>query len=289
MTAAPTVGVAMLHMGDRPAELRRALATLRAQEGVRLDVVLVGNGWRPEGLPAWVRTVHLPENVGIPEGRNIAAREVRGEFIYFYDDDAALPTVDVIARLARILVDDQRVAVAQPRGADPDGRPSPRRWVPRFDVRDGGRAGPAAWFWEAAVLVRRTAFEEAGGWPGHFFFGHEGVDLAWRLVDLGWRIEYAPSVVIHHPATAPTRHRVYFHTNARNRVWVAKRNLPAPLVPVYLCFWTGVTVARVRDKRALRTWLGGFVDGIRTDAGDRRPMTWRTVGRLARAGRPPVV
>lgn len=287
--ARPTVGVAVLHMGDRSAELRNALATLRAQQGVELDVVVVGNGWQPEGLPGWVRTLHLPENVGIPEGRNVAAREVRGEFIYFYDDDATLPTTDVLARLASTLRSDDRIAVVQPRGVDPDGRPSPRRWVPRFDVRGGGRAGPATWFWEAAVLVRRKAFDQAGGWPGHFFFGHEGVDLAWRLIDLGWRIEYVPSIVIHHPATSVARHAVYYRTNARNRVWVARRNLPAPLVPIYLGCWIGVTVARVHDGAALRTWFAGFVEGCRHDAGGRRPMSWRTVGRLALTGRPPVV
>nr|WP_279672543.1 glycosyltransferase [Flexivirga meconopsidis] len=279
----------MLHMGDRPAELARALQTLRAQEGVELDVVIVGNGWEPVGLPDWVRTVHLPENVGIPEGRNVAARECRGELIYFYDDDASLPTPDILARLAEVILADDRVAVAQPRGADPDGRPSPRRWVPRFDVRDGGKAGPATWFWEAVFMIRRTAFEESGGWPGQFFFGHEGIDLAWRLVDAGWRIEYVPSVVVHHPATSAARHAIYYRTNARNRVWVARRNLPAPLVPVYLGAWTAVTLARVHDPESLKVWFKGFAEGVRTDAGERRPMSWRTVGRLTRAGRPPVI
>ncbi|NNG40196.1 glycosyltransferase family 2 protein [Flexivirga sp. ID2601S] len=276
-------------MGDRPAELARALETLRAQEGVALDVVIVGNGWEPVGLPDWVRTVHLPENVGIPEGRNVAAREARGELIYFYDDDAALPTTDVLARLAAVILSDDEVAVAQPRGADPDGKPSPRRWVPRFDVRDGGKAGPATWFWEAVFMIRRTAFEQVGGWPGRFFFGHEGIDLAWRLVDAGWRIEYVPSIVVHHPATSAARHAIYYRTNARNRVWVARRNLPAPLVPVYLGAWTAVTLARVHDPEALKVWFKGFAEGVRTDAGERRPMSWRTVGRLTRAGRPPVI
>lgn len=287
--ALPRVGVAMLHMGDRPVEIAEALRTLHAQEGVELDVVVVGNGWEPTGLPDWVRTVHLPENVGIPEGRNVAARECRGEFIYFYDDDALLPTTDVLARLVDVIRSDDAIAVAQPRGADPTGKPAPRRWVPRFDVRDGGKAGPATWFWEAVFMIRRTAFEQVGGWPGQFFFGHEGIDLAWRLVDAGWRIEYVPSVEVHHPATAAARHAIYYRTNARNRVWVARRNLPAPLIPVYLGSWTAVTLLRVRDKAALRVWFKGFAEGVRTDAGERRPMSWRTVARLTKAGRPPVI
>lgn len=285
----PTVGVVMLHMGDRPAELQTALRTLRAQEGVELDVVVVGNGWRPVGLPDWVRTVYEPVNVGIPEGRNIGARESRGELIYFYDDDAALPEADVLRRLADAILADDRIAVAQPRGVDPTGKPSPRRWVPRFDVSDGGRPGRAVWFWEAVFMIRRTAFEQVGGWPGNFFFGHEGIDLAWRLVDAGWQIEYVPSIVVNHPATEAARHAIYYRTNARNRVWVAKRRLPAPLVPVYLGSWVAITLARVHDRDALKVWARGFAEGVRKDAGPRRPMSWRTVRELTKAGRPPIV
>ena len=55
-------------------------------------MVVVGNGWEPVGLPEVVRTVHLPENVGIPEGRNVGAAASRGDVLFFYDDDAYLPT-----------------------------------------------------------------------------------------------------------------------------------------------------------------------------------------------------
>lgn len=288
-SSVPTVGVVMLHMGDRPAELAEALRTLRAQVDVDLDVVVVGNGWPPTGLPEWVRSVYLPDNVGIPEGRNVGAREARGELLYFYDDDASLPDPGTLRALAEVVLADPRRAVAQPRGVDPTGKAPPRRWVPRFDVSDGGKAGEATWFWEAVVMIRRTAFEDVGGWPGHFFFGHEGIDLAWRLIDAGWTIFYAPEIVVHHPSTAPARHAIFYRTNARNRVWVARRNLPWPLVPVYLSTWVLVTVVRVRDAAALRTWRDGFVEGLRSDPGERHPMSWSTVLRLTRAGRPPVV
>lgn len=285
----PRVGVVMLHMGDRPVELATALDTLRAQEGVELDVVLVGNGWQPVGLPDWVRTVHLPTNVGIPEGRNVGAAAASGELIYFYDDDASLPEPDVLRRLADVILAEPDIAVAQPRGADPTGKPAPRRWVPRFDVSDGGRPGEATWFWEAVFMIRRAAFDQVGGWPGQFFFAHEGIDLAWRLVDAGWRIRYVPDVVVNHPSTDAARHAVYYRTNARNRVWVARRNLPWPLVPVYLANWTAITVLRVHDKQSLKVWFKGFGEGVREPAGERRPMSWKTVLRLTRAGRPPVV
>ena len=285
----PTVGAVVLSQGTRPVELARALDSLLAQEHVDLDVVVVGNGWDPNGVPDGVRTVSLPENVGVPEGRNVGAAEARGDVLFFYDDDAYLPTTDVISRLVGVLERQPEVAVVQPRPTDPAGRPSPDRWVPRPGSRGPLRPGPVGWFWEGTFVIRRKAFEQAGGWPGHFFYGHEGIELAWRVWDSGSTAWYAPDVVMHHPATSPTRHETYYRLNARNRVWVARRNLPWPLVVVYLTSWTAITVVRFRSPRLLRTWFAGFAEGILRDAGERRPMRWRTVWRLTRAGRPPVI
>lgn len=288
MSARASVAAVVLSMGDRPAELARALESLLDQQGVELDVVVVGNGWDPVGLPDVVRTVHLPENVGIPEGRNVGAAHARGDLVFFYDDDAALPTPDVLHRLVTTF-DDPAVALAQPRGVDPTGLPSPRRWVPRLRTGDGGRDGDVVVFWEAVCVVRRSAFDAVGGWPGHFWYGHEGIDLAFRLVDAGWRLVYRPDVEVNHPATQPSRHAVFYRMNARNRVWVAKRNLPHPLSFLYVATWAAITVVRVREPRRLATWFRGLAEGVRSDAGERRPMSWHTVVRLTRAGRPPIV
>ena len=84
-----SVGCVVLTTGSRPAELRRALDSLLAQEGVDADIVVVGNGWEPEGLPEGVRGLALAQDRGIPAGRNAGAEEARGELLFFLDDDAA--------------------------------------------------------------------------------------------------------------------------------------------------------------------------------------------------------
>lgn len=91
------------------------------------------------------------------------------------------------------------------------------------------------------------------------------------------------------PQDVPARHAVYYRMTARNRVWLAKRHLPAPLVPVYLGVWMTLTVARTRSVTGLRAWFAGFAEGVRTSGGPRRPMRWGTVWRLTRLGRPPIV
>lgn len=286
-SAPPTVGVVLLSMGNRPAELSRALETLRDQQGVAMDVLVVGNGWEPVDLPSWVRTLYEPKNVGVPEGRNIGARHVDGEFIFFYDDDGELPSGDVLARLVAAFEPD--VAIVQPRGVDPTGKPAPRRWTPRLRTSGGPKGGDVAVFWEAMAMMRRSAFEEVRGWPGEFFFGHEGIDLAMRVLDAGWRIKFDPSIEVNHPAHPPSRHAVFYRTNARNRAWVARRNLPMLLAIGYLSVWVTATVVRVRNPSALRVWFGGLREGLRGDPpGGRHPISWQTVLRMARLGRPPL-
>jgi len=50
-----------------------------------------------------------------------------------------------------------------------------------------------------------------------------------------------------------------------------------------------LTVVRFRSPRLLRVWFAGFREGLGPGAGERRPLRWRAVWRLTRAGRPPVV
>lgn len=113
--------------------------------------------------------------------------------------------------------------------------------------------------------------------------------MAWRALDDGWRIVYEPSLLLQHPWTSPARHAVYYRMTARNRVWLAKRHLPALLVPAYLGVWTVLTVVRTRSWGGLRAWTAGFAEGVRASGGSRRPMRWATVARMTRLGRPPVI
>jgi GT2 family glycosyltransferase len=288
--ALPHVGVVVLSQGRRPDGLAASLASVLRQEGVVLDVVVVGNGWRPEGLPAGVRGVHLPENLGIPAGRNAGVPHVDGRTLFFLDDDETVPSAAFLVDALALMRREGDVALIQPRIVDPTGAATPRRWIPRIRKGDPARSSAVFSVLEGAVVVRRDAFEAAGGWAGEFFYAHEGIELAWRVWDQGLRAWYAGELVAHHPAVAPTRHAEYHRLNARNRVWLARRNLPLPLVPVYVGSWTAVQVLRsARGRDGLGTWFRGWREGWTSSPGERRPMSWRTVARMARGGRPPVI
>lgn len=294
MSAPLRVGAVIITMGNRPDDLRALIDSVAAQEGDPVEVVVVGQGTPVTGVPDRVRTVDLPENLGIPGGRNVGI-EAFGpggtdvDVLLFLDDDGLLAHRDTVELVRQAFTADPRLGIISFRIADPETGATQRRHVPRLRAADPMRSSRVTTFLGGANAVRTKVFAEVGGLPDEFFYAHEETDLAWRALDADWMIDYRSDMVLLHPTTAPSRHASYHFNVARNRVWLARRNLPAPLVPVYLGVWLLLTLARRPSPSALKAWLGGFRAGWTTPCGPRRPMRWRTVWRLTRLGRPPVV
>lgn len=291
---AHSIGVVVLSMGRRPAELTRALSTLLQQRGVTLDVVVVGNAWEPTGLPEGVRGVHLRHNIGIPAGRNAGVLEVTGDFILFLDDDSWLLDSSFLREATRRLSIDPKLGMIQPRIVDPERRgQEPRRWVPRIRKGDPATSSVAFSVAETAVILPRSVFDATGGWPASFFYAHEGIELAWRVWDCGYRVEYHGDLEVGHPVVDPARHADYLRLNARNRVWLARRCLRWPISWIYVANWTAIQVIRSRDRASLRLWLAGWMSGWRESpwpSGEQpRRLSLRTLLRMTRHGRPPVM
>lgn len=294
MTAPMRLGAVIITMGNRPDELKALLESVARQDGDPVEVVVVGQGVPVTGLPEGVRTVELPENLGIPGGRNVGI-EAFGpggadvDVLLFLDDDGLLERSDTAELCRQAFAEDPELGIVSFRIADPDTGATQRRHVPRLRASDPMRSSRVTTFLGGANAVRTTVFQQVGTLPGEFFYAHEETDLAWRALDAGWLIDYRADMVLLHPTTAPSRHAVYHRMVARNRVWLARRNLPAPLVPVYLGVWLALTLVRRPSAPALKAWFGGFKEGWTTPCGPRRPMRWRTVWKLTRLGRPPVI
>jgi GT2 family glycosyltransferase len=173
--------------------------------------------------------------------------------------------------------------------ADPDGQPTPRRFVPRLRAGDAGRSGDVVALWEGACIVRRAALAAAGAWPAEFGYMHEGIDLAWRVMDAGYRVRYTAELEAGHAAVAAERHAAGRYHGARNRVWLARRNLPPSLAAAYVTTWFAADTLRLRSRAAAVEHLRGYRDGLALPCGVRKPMSWHTAWRMTRLGRPPVV
>lgn len=298
MVAEPRIAVAVVTMGNRPAEVDALLASVAKQDVAPARIVIVGNGCPlPEfaerlGLPGEVTPVEVDENLGCPGGRNVGLRTLREfgdiDVVVELDDDGLLVDADVLRKVRDLYAGDPRLGIVGFRIADEHGE-TQRRHVPRVGARDPMRGGPVTGFLGGGHALSMRMLDEIGDWPAEFFFAHEETDVAWRAADAGWTVLYEPGLLLQHPKTSPARHAIYHRVTARNRVWLVRRRLPLPLIPVHLGIWVLLTLLRTRSAGGLRAWFGGFVEGFRVSGGERRPMRWRTVWRLTRLGRPPVI
>ena len=111
------------------------------------------------------------------------------------------------------------------------------------------RSGDVALFLGGASAVRVEAYSEVGGYFTELFYGHEEVEMCWRLVDAGWRIRYLADVTVFHPRTDIGRHVSGWRLTGRNRVWVARRTLPWPVALVHVAAWLLLGVIRDAERR----------------------------------------
>jgi N-acetylglucosaminyl-diphospho-decaprenol L-rhamnosyltransferase len=106
----------------------------------------------------------------------------------------------------------------------------------------------------AALVVRRTAWDEVGGFDPRFFMYSEDLDLSLRLRLAGWAVGVAPAARVAHDYAFDKGAYKWFYLE-RNRWWVLLGVYPTPLLallaPALLCLEPVVLALAWRGG-----WLG---------------------------------
>lgn len=276
----------VLTRGDRPDELAAAVRSLVA-DGTGDEVLVVQNGGPPIGDVTGARVIRSDENLGVPGGRDRGVRETSSPIVGFLDDDACLLTSDASRAIAERFAVDPALGALGFRIVDDEGATA-RRHVPRIGGGSAERAGPVATFLGGACAIRREAYDAAGGYWADLFYAHEELDLAWRMIDRGFEVRYEPSLEVRHPHAPISRHEDGWRLTGRNRVMIARRNLPWTIAVPHVVVWLVVGVVRAPGRTCRVSYLAGWRSGW-SQRVPRRPLRWSTIRRLTRLGRPPVV
>lgn len=208
------VSVALLAFGAEP-YLAGAVASVLASEGVEIELVIVDNGCTTtavERLPADSRvTVLRPgRNLGFAGGVNYAVAASRHPTIALVNSDAEVAP-GAIARLAD-LVADPSVGVAgglvvladDPGTINSAGNPVHvlgLSWAgsmgrPVAEVAGLREVASAS---GACMAVRRSVWDELGGFADRYFAYLEDLELGWRCWQRGLRVVVDPgAVAVHH-------------------------------------------------------------------------------------------
>jgi GT2 family glycosyltransferase len=200
---------------NRPDETILAVKSALAQRGVARRVWIVDQGSRPEHqdtLAAFCDTqpdvfVHwLDRNVGVAAGRNLATQLGQAPYVVSLDNDAVFADEHCISRaIARMERDPQLGALAF-RIVDAETRSDEAFWdyprqlresaLPRFAVTR---------FLGGGHVLRRSAFESAGGYDERLFFCGEERDVAWRMIGLGYRLRLERDLTVVHRSVATSK------------------------------------------------------------------------------------
>lgn len=200
----------------------------------------------------WVTLVTPADNLGFGPAVNLVAQQTSGPWLVAANADVSLEP-GALERLRASAARDPRTGMVGPRLLLLDGstqisvRPFPGvasallllAHAPRWSARarralrvDGswepapGEAVP--WVTGAFVLMRRAAFEQAGGFDESQWLYAEDMDLCWRMGKHGWNIHYEPTAVAHHAHSAATGQRfedaaLLAHIATAQYLWMLRR------------------------------------------------------------------
>lgn len=243
---------------NRPDDVADAIASALDQVEVSRRILVVDQGSEPQNIvrleqlieaKADVELKKLGQNTGVAGGRNIATAMGNGRYVIALDSDAVFGDPATLARAVHHL----------------DANPDLAAIGFRIENYFTGKNDDTSWdypghhpderffstrFVGAGHAIRRMAFEAAGGYDAHLFFCQEELDLSYRMLNLGYRIEYFPDVKVRHKISPS--HRVAWD---RGRYFFTVRNA------LYSSYKFGTPLSRL-GLGAAAFLARGMVNGV---------------------------
>ena len=169
------------------------------------------------------RLIAQPDNLGYTRGNNLGLRAATGRYLLILNPDTEV-VGDALTRMLAYMDGHSQTGLLGPQLVSPDGsvqstrrrfptlltaffestwlQPlAPRSLLNRYyalDLSDDA-ISEVDWVMGAALLVRREAYEQVGGFDEGFFMYSEEVDWCRRIKAAGWQVVYFPPArVIHH-------------------------------------------------------------------------------------------
>ncbi len=234
--------------------LKRFLPSVVATNYPNFEIILADNASTDESVLFTKTTfpdirVHiLDQNYGYCGGNNRAAAVAKGEILLFLNNDVAVdsqwltelapafnsPEIGIVQPKLRSFLNPDWFEYAGAAGGfiDALGYPFCRGRI--FDNLEQDQLqyeipGPIFWASGAAFAIRKSLFEELGGFDEDFEFHMEEIDLSWRALRNGHLVWYMPKSVVFHlgggSLNALSPRKTFY--NFRNNWWMLMKNLSA--------------------------------------------------------------
>lgn len=255
------------------------------------EIIVVdnGNSERTRSLLAQhypqSKYIGMPSNIGC-DARNFGLKAARSDVIVTLDDDVLFCDIDALSKIADFFQKRPNVSVVNFKIVFEENRSIiPFNWFhPRDYQRYGNEEFETDYISEGAVAFRKEIFEYTGYYPGEFYLSHEGPDLAYRVINSGYKILYSPEIEVIHKVDSnhrPSWRNSYYDT--RNQIWLGVRNLPVPMLIKHLSYRLITTLLFSLARGHLIWYLKALWDallGIPQEVKHRKPISKETVTRF---------
>ncbi|MEE9555104.1 MAG: glycosyltransferase family 2 protein [candidate division Zixibacteria bacterium] len=218
--------------------LERSLASLKSQQGIEHEIIIVDNG-SSDGSVEYLRgtgikTIFSDRNLGYGQAINLGAEEASGKYLFVLNPDTEFSS-SVLADLYRFAENSECLGMISPLILHPDGgiQVTSRKLPGRVDfflgrgspiyklgIADESAAGyirpkddkplevPSVS--ATALFINRDLFDEIGGFDERFFLYLEDIDICKRISERDLKIVLLPSVSVIHSWRGSSRKRKYF-------------------------------------------------------------------------------
>ncbi|NRY60047.1 glycosyltransferase family 2 protein [Clostridium beijerinckii] len=217
---------------NRKIDICESLKKIREIEYDNLEVIVVDNCSTDGTVEAIekgfqeINLIKMYKNIGI-EAYNIGFKNAKGKYIIIIDDDS-FPHKQAVARMVKKFESDDKLGIVAfdvrnfynydlvtmeevKENIYGDTRAESKEYLMAFN---GAGAG-----------VRREVLETVGFYPEEFFLYWNEQDTAFRILDLGYKIQFFSDVVSYHkysPKNRASWRAPFYYT--RNAFWLIWKN-----------------------------------------------------------------
>ena len=223
----------------------KCLNALRATTYSNFEILVIDNNSTDRSSDLikkkypYVKLIELKKNMGFAFANNLAAKEAKGDFYIFLNNDTIV-TETWLSELVKALTEspDKEVAIAQ-----------------SFLVRDDGEIDSSGDFIDkfgrpyssklknppdkrlimsaraASMIIKKEVFWKLGGFEEIFFSSFEDVHLGWKAWIAGYKVTLASNSIVYHftgQTVKRLKTRMNFHS-MKNQACIILLNFEFPL------------------------------------------------------------
>jgi GT2 family glycosyltransferase len=189
------------------------IRSLIAQGYPSLSITVVDNASGDESVVllrstfgSRIELIESASNLGFGQANNLAASKATTDYLLLVNPDAQLLTEDFTAELINFMERHPAVGIAGPQIHEPSKKHQyvmPRRSYPsqtRLRNQDSLKALPGryAWILGACMCIRRSLYEEIGGFDPDYFLYGEDIDICLRVRKAGFEVGYCEQAKLTH-------------------------------------------------------------------------------------------